>query len=168
MCGLRKWSVLRGISLRFYTGEIATAVGVNGAGKSTLAKLLTGSLRPDGGTVHTDDLPFYVMQGADYQLFDTSVAGELEIGRSRLSAAQKRQACSPWDCGPTATPILSILSGGEKQRLQIAAASLSEATLIIFDEPASELGVRAMSRVAAFGDLNQIFKEMETCNETLD
>ena len=108
VCELRKWSVLRGVSLRFYAGEIAAVVGVNDVGKSTLAKLLTGSLRPDGGTVRTDDLPFYVMQDADYQLFGTSVAGELKIGRSRLSAAQKRPPCSPWACGPTATPTPSI------------------------------------------------------------
>lgn len=212
VCELRKWSVLRGVSLRFYTGEIAAVVGVNGVGKSTLAKLLTGSLRPDGGTVRTDDLPFYVMQDADYQLFGTSVAGELEIGRSRLSAAQKKAALQPLDLWPYRSTHPFNLSGGEKQRLQIAAASLSEATLIIFDEPTSGLDAQAMSRVAAaisdladrkavlvishdyafirmvadrvihlkdgrvardfpltpaaFGDLNQIFKEMETCNET--
>lgn len=144
-----KWDVLKDVTIRFHEREIAALVGANGAGKTTLARILTRSLRPDTGEVETGGLPFYVMQDADYQLFGTSVESELEIGHKGLSEEIKKETLEKMGLWQYRRTHPFNLSGGEKQRLQIAVASLSEAGLVIFDEPTSGLDLISMERVAA-------------------
>lgn len=142
-----KWNVLSDVSFTLHEKEITVMVGVNGAGKTTLARLLTGSVRPDGGEVHTGELPFYVMQDADYQLFGNSVEQELEIGHSNLEKKEVQQILEELNLWQYRNTHPFDLSGGEKQRLQIACASVSNAPLVIFDEPTSGLDVQSMERV---------------------
>ncbi|WP_165443991.1 ABC transporter ATP-binding protein [Lachnoclostridium sp. Marseille-P6806] len=148
MKNVSKWQVLKSVSMELRRGEAAVLVGANGAGKTTLARLLTGALRPDRGTVEVPRLPFYVMQDADYQLFGTSVESELEIGRGKLPGGEKERVLREMNLWQYRDTHPFSLSGGEKQRLQIAAAALSGAELIIFDEPTSGLDVSSMERVS--------------------
>ncbi len=144
---ISKLPVLRNISLALYRNEIATIVGENGVGKTTLAKILTGSISYDKGRLSNDELPFYVMQDADYQLFGTSVENEVEIGNEGLDIQDKKRVLTELDIWKYRNTHPFDLSGGEKQRLQIAMAALNKAKLIIFDEPTSGLDVKSMNSV---------------------
>ena len=138
--------ILKGVDLKLNKGEITVLVGNNGAGKTTLAKMLCSSIKPDKGKADVSELPFFVMQDPDYQLFGTSVKNELELVKNDQAAIKecleylglsKYTYKHPFD-----------LSGGQKQRLQIGMAMLCDRELIIFDEPTSGLDVYSMLRVS--------------------
>lgn len=139
--------ILKNISLKLYTKEVTTIVGPNGAGKTSLAKVLTKSIKVDSGNIDIAKLPFYLMQDADFQLFGTSVEAELDIGNNKIEEDEKLKILNKLNILKYKNTHPFDLSGGEKQRLQIAMASVSEAELIIFDEPTSGLDVKSMKRV---------------------
>lgn len=138
--------ILKDVSMELKRGEITVLVGDNGAGKTTIAKLFCKSIKPDSGKVIGKDLPFYIMQDPDYQLFGTSVRNELSLvknDREKIDACLKYlnlyeyRHAHPFD-----------LSGGQKQRLQIGMAMLCDNDVIIFDEPTSGLDVASMENVS--------------------
>lgn len=155
-----KQYVVKEVSHVFHQGEIVGLVGHNGQGKSTLARCLCGMVKEKRGTVSYDNtlMPhkkrigniYLVMQDATSQLFSDSVLGELEL------SCQARKEDSPY----TNDEILDMfslshlhdrhpisLSGGEKQRLAIAAGMAQNADVIILDEPTSGLDHQNMKRV---------------------
>jgi energy-coupling factor transport system ATP-binding protein len=139
-------NILKNVNLQLKKGEVTVLVGNNGVGKTTLAKLLCKSIKPDSGSVKTNNLPFFIMQDPDYQLFGTSAENELSLVRKDsvkinetleyLGLAEYKDA-HPFE-----------LSGGQKQRLQIGMAMLCNRQLIIFDEPTSGLDVASMQKVS--------------------
>ncbi len=138
-------NILKDINLELHKGEVTVLVGPNGAGKTTIAKLLCKTYKPDSGVVDTDDLPFFIMQDPDYQLFGTSVINELTLVKDDLDSIK---AClDKLGLLPYMHKHPFDLSGGQKQRLQIAMATLCEKPLIIFDEPTSGLDVYSMHNV---------------------
>lgn len=139
-------NVLKNVSLTLRTGEVTVLVGENGVGKTTLARLLCKSIKPDSGNIDIEDLPFFIMQDPDFQLFGTSVFAELELvnpDKNKIAYCLKYldlydyRNSHPFD-----------LSGGQKQRLQIAMAMLCDKNLIIFDEPTGGLDSKSMKKVA--------------------
>ncbi|SFE20907.1 energy-coupling factor transport system ATP-binding protein [Peptostreptococcaceae bacterium pGA-8] len=157
LSGVGKWNVLNDVNLALKSGEIAVLVGANGAGKTTLARILTGSLKPDRGTVSTRRLPFYVMQDSDFQLFGTSVESELSIGNKTIQPSEKEKILKRLNLWEYRHAHPFDLSGGEKQRLQIAVAALSKTDLIILDEPTSGLDLKSMGRVV--GEVEALAEE---------
>lgn len=138
--------ILRDVSLKLHKGEITVLVGNNGAGKTTMAKLFCKSIKPDAGKVSVKDLPFFIMQDPDYQLFGTSVTNELALVKNDKEAIRKcLQYLNLYEYRH-AHPF--SLSGGQKQRLQIGMAILSDKDVIIFDEPTSGLDVSSMERIS--------------------
>ncbi len=155
-----KHYVVKDVSHVFHQGEIVGLVGHNGQGKSTLARCLCGMVKEKRGTVSYDNTAisfkkrigniYLVMQDVTSQLFSDSVLGELEL------SCQARKEESPH----TNDEILEMfklshlhdrhpisLSGGEKQRLAIAAGVAQNADVIILDEPTSGLDHQNMKRV---------------------
>lgn len=139
-------SVLTDVSLELKKGEVSVLVGNNGVGKTTLAKLLCKTIKPDNGEVNVNEIPFYIMQDPDFQLFGTSVHNELVLVNDNEEAITETlkylglydyKDKHPFD-----------LSGGQKQRLQIGMAMLCDKPLIIFDEPTSGLDIVSMKKVA--------------------
>ena len=140
---------IRNISLVFPQGSITALTGENGAGKTTLCKVLCGLLRQQNGSITLNGqklscaerrrISYFVMQDADYQLYSDSVINELLLGQKPSQSVKERaekalelfrlQAVRNWHP--------ASLSGGEKQRVVIAAAYCSEAQLFVFDEPTS-------------------------------
>ncbi|MCR5641372.1 MAG: ABC transporter ATP-binding protein [Lachnospiraceae bacterium] len=138
--------ILKDVNLTLRKGEVTVLVGNNGAGKTTLAKALCNTIKPTSGTVWTGDLPFFIMQDPDYQLFGTSVYNELMLVKDDLPEIKK---CLEYlGLTPYRHKHPFDLSGGQKQRLQIAMAMLCNRDLIIFDEPTSGLDVYSMQSVS--------------------
>jgi len=138
--------ILKNISLDLNEGEITVIVGNNGAGKTTLAKVFCKSIKPEEGRVDINELPFFIMQDPDYQLFGTSVENELSLVKNdsrRIEESLKYLNLYEYkDAHPFE------LSGGQKQRLQIGMAMLCDRDVIIFDEPTSGLDVSSMKKVS--------------------
>ena len=139
-------NILTDISLELKKGEVSVLVGNNGVGKTTLAKLLCKTVKPDNGEVQVNELPFYIMQDPDFQLFGTSVYNELALVNDNEEAiAETLKYLGLYDYKDK-HPF--DLSGGQKQRLQIGMAMLCDKPLIIFDEPTSGLDIVSMKKVA--------------------
>ena len=143
-----KFHVLNNVSVDFYEHDVVCMVGNNGVGKTMLANLLTRGLIPDSGEVCMKDMPFYIMQDADYQLFGASVYEELTIGRNKAEEGEIIKVLKALNLYRMKDKHPFDLSGGEKQRLQICMALLSKSPLIIFDEPTSGLDVKSMKMVS--------------------
>ena len=140
--------ILQNISLDFFTNEITAIVGTNGVGKTTLARLLCKSIPCTHGKIN-GEMPFYIMQDADYQLFGTSVQAELEIAADhKISQNDIRDVMDYLQLTKYADTHPFSLSGGQKQRIQVALGILSNRKVIIFDEPTSGLDLISMHRVA--------------------
>ena len=139
-------NILTDISFELKKGEVSVLVGNNGVGKTTLAKLLCKTIKPDNGEVNVNELPFYIMQDPDFQLFGTSVYNELALVNDNEEAiAETLKYLGLYDYKDK-HPF--DLSGGQKQRLQIGMAMLCDKPLIIFDEPTSGLDIVSMKKVA--------------------
>ena len=139
-------NILKNVNLQLKKGEVTVLVGNNGAGKTTLAKLLCKSIKPDSGSVKTNNLPFFIMQDPDYQLFGTSAENELSLVRKDSAKINETLEYLGLAEYKDAHPF--ELSGGQKQRLQIGMAMLCDRELIIFDEPTSGLDVASMQKVS--------------------
>jgi len=140
---------IRNISLVFPQGSITALTGKNGAGKTTLCKVLCGLLRQQNGSITLNGqklscaerrrISYFVMQDADYQLYSDSVINELLLGQKPSQSVKERaeEALELFRLQAVRNRHPASLSGGEKQRVVIAAAYCSEAQLFVFDEPTS-------------------------------
>lgn len=153
---------LSGVSFRIQHGESVALVGANGAGKSTLLQHLNGCLAPAAGEVRIGDFPLspgalaevrrtvgMVFQDPDDQLFmptveDDVAFGPLNLGLPPLEVAQR--VCSALDtvgCAHLATRPPYRLSGGEKRAVAIATVLAMSPSILVLDEPTSNLDPRA-------------------------
>jgi ABC-type multidrug transport system ATPase subunit len=132
--------VLGGVDLAVRPGEVVGLVGENGAGKSTLLRICAGLLNPDAGAVEVSGRVGYCPQ--EPGLLDLLTADEhlvyfgaaLGLGRAASMAAGRRVL---EDFGfPTADPkVTKRLSGGTRQKLNLALALLGDPAVLLLDEP---------------------------------
>jgi energy-coupling factor transport system ATP-binding protein len=154
---------LRGVSLRVARGEMVAVVGPSGAGKSTALKCanrivptlkpaeIHGTLRVLGREaegLHVRDLADrvgFIFQDFEAQLFSTSVEEEVVFGLEQLGTdprAMRRRierALGAVGLDGFERRDPTTLSGGEKQRLAIAAVLALEPELWLLDEPSTDL-----------------------------
>lgn len=145
-----------------YPGSVTALTGDNGAGKTTLCKILCGLLSPQKGKVLAGDKvlsravrrkkSYFVMQDADYQLYTDSVGNELVLGHTVTDTLRERayEALELFGLMPLKERHPASLSGGEKQRVTLAAAFCSDADLIVLDEPTSGLDAGNVQKLVQY------------------
>jgi general nucleoside transport system ATP-binding protein len=153
------------ISLSVQPGEIHAVLGENGAGKSTLMKIIYGAVQPDAGSMVFDGKLATIKNPVDaralgiamvfqhFSLFETiSVAQNVWLGLDKsLSLAEVTQRISVkaaqygLDIDPE-RPV-HTLGVGERQRVEVVRALLTEPRLLILDEPTSVLTPQAVDKL---------------------
>ncbi|MBA3766075.1 MAG: ABC transporter ATP-binding protein [Acidobacteria bacterium] len=137
--------VLKGVSLEMQRGELAGIVGENGAGKSTLLKILVGLTVADSGDVTTDGRVGYCPQ--ESLVFETlTVKENFHYFASAYGLERNKDGAAAWEKKKDAllehfkfeqyeNAIVSTLSGGTKQKLNLSLALLHAPDVLILDEP---------------------------------
>jgi ABC-2 type transport system ATP-binding protein len=145
---------LRGISFAAARGETLAIIGPNGAGKTTLLAILGGVLKATGGEVSRDprDVGWVPQQPAVY--------GKLTVAENLRLFARLEKVADPdavvarmldqTGLADRAGDELGTLSGGNRQRVNIAAGLLADPDVLLLDEPSSSLDPRQRERLWEF------------------
>ena len=145
---------LRGVSVAATQGERVAVIGPNGAGKTTLLSILAGIQRPDEGTVEGPPgrAGWVPQQAALYGKLTVSEnlrlfarlerCGDVEAAVDRMLAQTGLEE--------RADDQISVLSGGNRQRVNIAIGLLAEPAVLLLDEPTSALDPRQRERLWEF------------------
>ncbi len=149
----------RDISLEIRNGRVLALLGENGAGKSTLMSILAGRLQPDTGTIYhngepvaftSTDKAIHAGIGMVYQHFQLveamTVAENVFLGQTDsvlLSSTRMNKVVSElaesYGMSIRASALISELSMGEKQQVEILKLLYRKSSILIFDEPTAVL-----------------------------
>lgn len=138
----RRIEVLRGAGLEVRRGELVGLVGENGSGKSTLMKIVVGLLERDAGTVELDGKLGYCPQ-IPLLWEKLTVAEHFELfARAYELDADRAQSATNGLLGELQFERyrdyrIEDLSGGTRQKLNLALALMHEPDLLLLDEPYS-------------------------------
>ncbi|HZD69700.1 MAG TPA: ABC transporter ATP-binding protein [Actinomycetes bacterium] len=133
-------TVLQDVDLDLRPGEAVALVGENGAGKTTLLRICAGLLAPDSGAVRARVRIGYCPQEAG--VLDLLTADEHMVlfgraaGLSRQAALREGRRYLEWFGFPTGERMVAKdLSGGTRQKLNLALALLGDPGVLLLDEP---------------------------------
>lgn len=146
--------VVNEIDLEIHPGEVVGLLGPNGAGKTTTFYMITGLIRPDGGSIYLnrEDIgrdPMYVRarKGINYLPQEPSIFRKLTVGENimaileTLEVAQEerdrrlKELLAELDLSGLADQYAYSLSGGERRRVEITRALVTSPKYILLDEP---------------------------------
>ena len=166
--------VLQSVSLDIPRGAFVTILGPSGCGKTTLLRVVAGFYEPDSGEVRfegqrVNGVPPYArntpMVFQDYALFPHMTVQE-NIGYGltlrKLSRQEIQDRCTRvmrlLDLDQLAVRSPGQLSGGQQQRVALARALVLDPTIILLDEPLSNLDARL--RVEIRGEIRDLQKRL--------
>ena len=143
--------LIENLSFALPPGGIVGVIGPNGAGKSTLFKMLTGQEKPDAGDVSYGDTVqlSYVDQSRD-DLKDNetvweAISGGAEIIQLGDAQMNSRAYCSAFNFkGGDQQKKMSLLSGGERNRVHMARLLKEGGNVLLLDEPTNDLDVETL------------------------
>jgi len=148
---------LRAVSFEVAVGERIAVIGPNGAGKTTLLQILAGALKPSAGAItHDGPIGWVPQHPALYSKL--SVAENLRLfARLEKVADVERTVARMLEqtaLGDRADDEVSTLSGGNRQRVNIAIGLLGDPAVLLLDEPSASLDPRQRERLWDF--LNEL------------
>ena len=153
--------ILDNLNLKLNNGEILGLLGPNGVGKSTIFNLITGLISPDYGNIiinseKVNDYPIYKrtlkfkigyepQHGGyfhDLTVFENLKAiAEITIKNQSFRNEKINSLISKFELEPIIEIKAGLISGGQKKKLVIALALISEPKLLLLDEPFAALDV---------------------------
>jgi ABC-2 type transport system ATP-binding protein len=147
-------AALREVSFTAGRGEMVAVIGPNGAGKTTLLQILAGALPPTAGAVslRPHEVGWVPQHPALYSKL--SVAENLKLFARLEKVPDVRGAVermlAQTQLADRARDEVSELSGGNRQRLNIAIGLLGDPAVMLLDEPSSSLDPRQRERLWGF------------------
>ena len=158
--------VVDGVSVSVNAGEIVGLLGPNGAGKTTTFNMVVGIVKPDEGTVKfagrdIASLPMHqrARLGIGYLTQEPSIFRKLTVEQNILAiletcslsraerAVRLKYLLEELDLTPIAKSMAYQISGGEKRRLEITRALVTNPKMLLLDEPFSGIDPIAVYEV---------------------
>ena len=158
--------VVNNVNLRVSRGEVVGILGPNGAGKTTSFYMITGLIKPDAGVINfkgvdVSDQPMYVRarMGMGYLAQDASIFRKLTVEENiyailetlAISRAERKerlaQLLEELNLTYLAKQKAMTLSGGERRRLEITRALVTNPSFILLDEPFSGVDPKSVAEV---------------------
>lgn len=165
-------TALRGVSFEVYRGEFLIIMGPSGSGKTTLLNLIGGLDTPSSGRIYVDKRQIDRMSEWELNEYRLRKVGivfqflnliprltareniELPMIAAGISSKERDERISyllnKLGIGDKADRLVEELSGGEQQRVALAAALANDPPIILADEPTAELDKENIERVIKF------------------
>jgi len=150
----KKRTVVDGVSITISQGEIVGLLGPNGAGKTTTFRMVVGILKPNKGSIYIDDrnitnLPMYkrARLGINYLPQEPSIFRKMTVEENIMAILQTmkynrrerkeklNQLLDELGIAHIRKSEAYTLSGGERRRVEIARALVTQPKFILLDEP---------------------------------
>ncbi|MEK6439049.1 thiol reductant ABC exporter subunit CydD [Pseudonocardia sp. T1-2H] len=166
-----KTDAVRGVDLDLGPGRRMALTGPSGSGKSTVVAALLRTLPPSGGVLEADGRDVTALRADDVRagiawcgswshLFDSTLRANLALARPSASDAEvvdalRRARLGPWfDALPEGLDTAvgrhgGAVSGGERQRLGVTRALLTDRPILVLDEPTAHLDADTGDALAA-------------------
>lgn len=150
-------TLLNKVSLGIQTGDRIGVVGLNGGGKTTLIEVITGVEPPDSGRVSHNSALRMAVVTQRAELTDTDTIADVVLAPLKLqtyewaSNARVREVLDGLGiAGLGLDTQVGQLSGGERRRVNLAAALVQELDLVVLDEPTNHLDVEGVQWLAEY------------------
>jgi simple sugar transport system ATP-binding protein len=164
---------LHEVSLDLEPGEVLGLMGDNGAGKSTLVKIIAGNFRPSHGTIRIagEEVHFHRPieareHGVEIVYQDLALCDNLTAAANVFLGREQRKRIGPFRVLDYGTmyrrsaelfkelksetrprDLVKQMSGGQRQAVAIARTRLSDARIVLMDEPTAAISVRQVAEV---------------------
>jgi NitT/TauT family transport system ATP-binding protein len=147
-------AVVSGFSYAFETDGIYVLFGPSGSGKTTLLRMIAGLEKPDGGSIDIDGAIFGMVFQEDRLCDSFGAVKNVEIALPPANAkdmrGQIRSALAAVGIDEPIVKPVGSLSGGMKRRVAVVRACLSDADVLLMDEPFAGVDDDAKQRVIDF------------------
>jgi sulfate-transporting ATPase len=143
--------LIEGMTFSLPPGGIVGIIGPNGAGKTTLFRMITGEEKPDSGTFRIGETATlaYIDQSRedldpDKTIWEVISGGEDSITLGKRQVNSRAYVARFNFSGSDQQKKVSMLSGGERNRVHLARMLTREANVLLLDEPTNDLDVNTM------------------------
>jgi ATP-binding cassette ChvD family protein len=143
--------LIEGMTFSLPPGGIIGIIGPNGAGKTTLFRMITGQEKPDSGTIRIGETVklAYVDQSRDVLDSNKSIWEVISGGDDTIQLGKRQVNSRAYVArfnfsGSDQQKKVSMLSGGERNRVHLARMLKEEANVLLLDEPTNDLDVNTM------------------------